>query len=148
MRNNGSVGNGVAIDDQSDLEKQEKAESGDHTSLADSAANDCDQTVLTIVVSNEGSPNPLNIAAELVEKFPRTVEPTKEENDAHEVSPKKELLSRNASCHEQCRVCQQEKEEDLIDLGCQCRGGLAKAHQSCINTWFHTRGSNKCEICQ
>ncbi|GMP35329.1 hypothetical protein CsSME_00007804 [Camellia sinensis var. sinensis] len=45
-------------------------------------------------------------------------------------------------------VCQQEKEEDLIDLGCQCRGGLAKAHQSCINTWFHTRGSNKCEICQ
>ncbi|KAL7221914.1 hypothetical protein ACSBR1_023791 [Camellia fascicularis] len=149
MRNNGSVGNGVAIDDQLDLEKQEKAESGDdHTSLADSAANGCDQTVLTIVVSNEGSLNPLSIAPELVEKFPRTVEPAKEENDTHEVSPKKELLSRNASCHEQCRVCQQEKEEDLIDLGCQCRGGLAKAHQSCINTWFHTRGSNICEICQ
>ena len=47
-----------------------------------------------------------------------------------------------------CRVCQEEKEEELIDLGCHCRGGLAKAHQSCIETWFNTRGSNKCEICQ
>ncbi|RVW91727.1 hypothetical protein CK203_024144 [Vitis vinifera] len=46
------------------------------------------------------------------------------------------------------RVCQQEKEEDLIDLGCQCRGGLAKSHRTCIDTWFHTKGSNKCEICQ
>lgn len=46
------------------------------------------------------------------------------------------------------RVCQQEKEEDLIDLGCQCKGGLAKAHRTCIDTWFHTKGSNKCEICQ
>ncbi|KAG6636396.1 hypothetical protein CIPAW_11G108300 [Carya illinoinensis] len=45
-------------------------------------------------------------------------------------------------------VCQQEKEEILIDLGCHCRGGLAKAHRSCIDTWFCTRGSNKCEICQ
>ncbi|PQP94692.1 uncharacterized protein Pyn_15797 [Prunus yedoensis var. nudiflora] len=48
----------------------------------------------------------------------------------------------------QGRVCQQEKDEVLIDLGCQCRGGLAKSHRSCIDTWFRTRGSNKCEICQ
>lgn len=46
------------------------------------------------------------------------------------------------------RVCQHEKEEALIELGCQCRGGLAKAHRSCIDAWFRTRGSNKCEICQ
>ena len=46
------------------------------------------------------------------------------------------------------RVCQQEKEELLIDLGCHCRGALARAHRSCIDTWFRTRGSNKCEICQ
>ncbi|KAK4400227.1 hypothetical protein Sango_1128800 [Sesamum angolense] len=45
-------------------------------------------------------------------------------------------------------VCQEETEEVLINLGCQCRGGLAKAHQSCIIKWFNTRGSNKCEICQ
>lgn len=62
--------------------------------------------------------------------------------------PKKPQLSRNPSSQEQCRVCQQEKEEDLINLGCHCRGGLAEAHQSCINTWFNSRGSNKCEICQ
>uniref|UniRef100_A0A7N0U977 RING-CH-type domain-containing protein n=1 Tax=Kalanchoe fedtschenkoi TaxID=63787 RepID=A0A7N0U977_KALFE len=64
------------------------------------------------------------------------------------LSPKKAHLSRNSSSHEQCRVCQQEKDEDLITLGCQCRGELARAHRSCIDTWFRTKGSNKCEICQ
>lgn len=62
--------------------------------------------------------------------------------------PKKVSLSRNASSHEQCRVCQQDKEEALIELGCQCRGGLAKAHRSCIDAWFRSKGSNQCEICQ
>ncbi|XP_064990009.1 uncharacterized protein LOC135627731 [Musa acuminata AAA Group] len=61
---------------------------------------------------------------------------------------KKGFLSRSGSYQEQCRVCQQETEEPLIDLGCRCRGELAKAHHSCIDTWFHTKGSNKCEICQ
>ena len=46
------------------------------------------------------------------------------------------------------RVCQQEKEEALIELGCLCRGGLAKSHRSCIDAWFRTKGSNQCEICQ
>ncbi|XP_031274711.1 uncharacterized protein LOC116133177 isoform X3 [Pistacia vera] len=64
------------------------------------------------------------------------------------LSPKKGYLSRSGSSHEQCRVCQQDKEEVLIDLGCKCRGGLAKAHRSCIDTWFRSKGSNKCEICQ
>ncbi|KAJ0106386.1 hypothetical protein Patl1_17367 [Pistacia atlantica] len=64
------------------------------------------------------------------------------------LSPKKGYLSRSGSSHEQCRVCQQDKEELLIDLGCKCRGGLAKAHRSCIDTWFRSKGSNKCEICQ
>ncbi|KAL8520614.1 hypothetical protein ACS0TY_011233 [Phlomoides rotata] len=57
-------------------------------------------------------------------------------------------LQRDSNFHEECRVCQEETEEVLINLGCQCRGGLAKAHQSCIIKWFNTRGSNKCEICQ
>ncbi|KAI3453285.1 hypothetical protein Pfo_009948 [Paulownia fortunei] len=57
-------------------------------------------------------------------------------------------LESNSTSHEECRVCQEENEEVLINLGCQCRGGLAKAHQSCIIKWFNTRGSNKCEICQ
>ncbi|XP_042454241.1 uncharacterized protein LOC122038518 [Zingiber officinale] len=63
-------------------------------------------------------------------------------------SSKKGFLSRSGSYQEQCRVCQQQAEEPLIDLGCRCRGELAKAHRSCIDIWFHTKGSNKCEICQ
>ncbi|XP_073001897.1 uncharacterized protein [Typha latifolia] len=62
--------------------------------------------------------------------------------------PKKGFLPRTESNHEQCRVCQEESEEPLVDLGCRCRGDLAKAHRSCIDIWFRTRGSNKCEICQ
>ncbi|XP_062200420.1 uncharacterized protein LOC133903086 isoform X1 [Phragmites australis] len=50
--------------------------------------------------------------------------------------------------YEQCRICQQKTEEPLVDLGCRCRGDLAKAHRTCIDIWFRTRGSNKCEICQ
>ncbi|CAL4917202.1 unnamed protein product [Urochloa decumbens] len=50
--------------------------------------------------------------------------------------------------YEQCRVCQQKTEEPLVDLGCRCRGDLSKAHRTCIDVWFRTRGSNKCEICQ
>ncbi|XP_072963851.1 uncharacterized protein [Typha angustifolia] len=61
---------------------------------------------------------------------------------------KKGFLPRTESNHEQCRVCQEESEEPLVDLGCRCRGDLAKAHRSCIDIWFRTRGSNKCEICQ
>ncbi|XP_051148252.1 uncharacterized protein LOC127263322 isoform X2 [Andrographis paniculata] len=57
-------------------------------------------------------------------------------------------IERDPTPGEECRVCQEDTEEALINLGCQCRGGLAKAHQSCIIKWFSTRGSNKCEICQ
>ncbi|KAE8661997.1 hypothetical protein F3Y22_tig00113721pilonHSYRG00058 [Hibiscus syriacus] len=64
------------------------------------------------------------------------------------VTPQKGFFSRSSSSDVECRVCQQEKEEGLIDLGCQCKGGLAKAHRSCIDMWFRTKGSNKCEICQ
>ncbi|XP_047093249.1 uncharacterized protein LOC124705591 [Lolium rigidum] len=57
-------------------------------------------------------------------------------------------LTRSDSFDEQCRVCQQKSEEPLVDLGCRCRGDLSKAHRTCIDVWFRTRGSNKCEICQ
>ncbi|XP_020580138.1 uncharacterized protein LOC110024470 isoform X2 [Phalaenopsis equestris] len=63
-------------------------------------------------------------------------------------SAKKGFLPRSDSDCEECRICQQPSEEPLIDLGCGCRGELAKAHRSCIEIWFRTKGSNKCEICQ
>ncbi|XP_012086565.1 uncharacterized protein LOC105645555 isoform X2 [Jatropha curcas] len=144
MQNNGS--NKEAGSDQCvnlslvelDLEKQDDPELlqqeasggvliGDSTLCANS-------TILTVLVPN-------------AESHAIHVDPAKEELPSVE-SPKKGYLSRTASSHEQCRVCQQEKEEVLIELGCKCKGGLAKAHWSCIDTWFRTRGSNKCEICQ
>ncbi|KAJ4850184.1 hypothetical protein Tsubulata_004468 [Turnera subulata] len=103
-------------------------EAGGGVSPGDSTLNP-NPTLLAIVISNP----------ELVS--------TKEDLPGV-ASPRKGYLSRSASSHEQCRVCQQDKEEVLIDLGCKCKGGLAKAHRSCIDTWFSTRGSNKCEICQ
>ncbi|WJZ82150.1 hypothetical protein VitviT2T_001934 [Vitis vinifera] len=69
-------------------------------------------------------------------------------SDGDQLSPKKPHLSRTPSSHDECRVCNADMEEDLIELGCHCRGWLAKAHRTCIDTWFRTRGSNKCEICK
>ncbi|KAM7525980.1 hypothetical protein LguiA_015882 [Lonicera macranthoides] len=152
MQNDGSVVivNGVATGDlradPQDLEKQGLEDRVLHSSR-EFATLDGDQTVLTVVVSNGESFGQVSANSEPVEKFTKTAASTIGEVD-DVGSPKKAHLSRNTSSHEQCRVCQQEKEEDLIDLGCQCRGGLAKAHKSCIDTWFRTRGSNRCEICQ
>ncbi|XP_008784616.1 uncharacterized protein LOC103703518 isoform X2 [Phoenix dactylifera] len=70
------------------------------------------------------------------------------EGDDKIAATKKGCLPRSESYQEQCRVCQQQTEEPLMDLGCRCRGELAQAHLSCIGIWFRTRGSNKCEICQ
>ncbi|XP_057969654.1 uncharacterized protein LOC131158798 [Malania oleifera] len=127
-----------------DLEKQGSADDGSLGASADQAA------VLTVLVSNEHSCNRVHVSVtpEPSPILSKTLDPNNDTwlpNVAS--SPRKGHLSRTESSREECRVCQQEKEEDLIELGCQCRGGLAKAHRSCIDTWFHTRGSNKCEIC-
>ncbi|XP_049377362.1 uncharacterized protein LOC125842171 isoform X2 [Solanum stenotomum] len=129
----------VLCDDPSDIEKQ-SAEISNH----DLATERVDQSVLTIVVPASES---INSQAPTLTTDPVGNISTIEKIAIVE-SPKKPYLSRNHSFHEQCRVCQEEKEEELIDLGCHCRGGLAKAHRTCIDTWFSTRGSNKCEICQ
>ncbi|XP_055819552.1 uncharacterized protein LOC129888632 isoform X2 [Solanum dulcamara] len=135
-------------DDPSDIEKQ-SAEASNH----DLAAERVDQSVLTIVVSADESPIVVSAGESLNSQATTlTTDPVGNSSTIEKIaiveSPKKPYLSRNHSFHEQCRVCQEEKEEELIDLGCHCRGGLAKAHQACIETWFSTRGSNKCEICQ
>lgn len=118
-----------------DLEKQQdKAPEKQSESVNESAT----EVNLTIVVCNGDSSG----AHETVE-VAQIYGPAEREE-----SPKKVCLSRNSSSHEQCRVCQQEKEEALIELGCLCRGGLAKSHRSCIDAWFRTKGSNQCEICQ
>ncbi|KAF9667087.1 hypothetical protein SADUNF_Sadunf16G0296500 [Salix dunnii] len=100
-----------------------------------------------ILSENSGFPPVIAIAFSNDESTVAHVAASKEELPRVD-SPRKESLSRTSSLHEQCRVCQQEKEEVLIDLGCKCKGGLAKAHRTCIDTWFSRIGSNKCEICQ
>lgn len=52
------------------------------------------------------------------------------------------------SMAEHCRICQLTTEEPLIELGCQCRGELAKTHRTCIQQWFNNKGTNKCEVCR
>ncbi|KAF9600913.1 hypothetical protein IFM89_013820 [Coptis chinensis] len=117
------------------------------------------QTVVTVVISNSELGNHVVAASSKMKGGSSSSEPKlnvftiTSSTEAVQVtsavsSPKKASLSRNGSGNLECRVCQQQAEEALIDLGCHCRGGLAKAHRSCIDTWFLSRGSNKCEICQ
>ncbi|XP_065858403.1 uncharacterized protein [Euphorbia lathyris] len=149
MQNDGSESNSESVQvscdgcrnlpsPELDLEKQDNApcllhHDGTDQVLSGKAAPETSSTVLSIVVSNAES--------HVIHVVPAKEEPSLE-------SPKKGYLSRTTSSQEQCRVCQQEKEEVLISLGCKCKGGLSKSHRSCIDTWFRTRGSNRCEICQ
>lgn len=102
--------------------------------------------VLTIVISK-----PEDEAREQKGVAPASLPPL-EAGDASAMvavaAAKEAELARSDSFDEQCRVCQQKSEEPLVDLGCRCRGDLSKAHRTCIDVWFRTRGSNKCEICQ
>lgn len=137
MENGGSVGAGkeggssteLSSNIGTDIEKQSVEQKP--SELCKGVVSS-DQLTITIVVSDCVAP----------------AQPVGVLSDVDLESPRKPQLSRTSSYQEQCRVCQQEKEEDLIVLGCQCRGGLGNAHRSCIDTWFSTRGSNKCEICQ
>ncbi|XP_022722287.1 uncharacterized protein LOC111279582 isoform X2 [Durio zibethinus] len=153
MHNESSSGTSTRSGDRSgnlpepDLEKQGSIpvlpqEERQPCSVEDSACEG-NPTLLTIVVTRGES----HVTQQPVVKSSKDVDSIKEELPSV-APPKKGYFSRTTSSHEQCRVCQQEKEEGLIDLGCQCKGGLAKAHRSCIDTWFRTKGSNKCEICQ
>ncbi|KAK9145897.1 hypothetical protein Sjap_005800 [Stephania japonica] len=175
MQNHGSdVSNGSGTEisehcnDVSEIDKIERGENlggekGGGGRGQSSGVNEGGLGVVTVIISNEGSCGQVPAIPELgsvvlsTEPSPNSVpvvpEPIgsnakKDERADAFSSPKKCSLSRSESAHEQCRVCQQQMEEPLIDLGCQCRGGLAKAHRSCIDTWFRTRGSNRCEICQ
>ncbi|KAL2653979.1 hypothetical protein R1flu_022107 [Riccia fluitans] len=58
------------------------------------------------------------------------------------------ILSNDNSMGYFCKICQQQSEEVVMELGCLCRGDLAAAHLTCIERWFGCRSTNKCEICQ
>ncbi|KAF6170130.1 hypothetical protein GIB67_038239 [Kingdonia uniflora] len=52
-----------------------------------------------------------------------------------------------------CRICHLSSDgvpaetNDLIKLGCGCKGELGAAHRHCAETWFKLKGNRYCEIC-
>uniref|UniRef100_A0ACD5VTX6 Uncharacterized protein n=1 Tax=Avena sativa TaxID=4498 RepID=A0ACD5VTX6_AVESA len=47
----------------------------------------------------------------------------------------------------ECRICQEEGEEDAMDSPCACTGTLKFAHRKCIQRWCNKKGNITCEIC-
>ncbi|KAK8958026.1 hypothetical protein KSP39_PZI000818 [Platanthera zijinensis] len=123
-------------------EQQSKIEVSERNSDRDQFSNTCSARDAT------GEPLP---SLTIVVSKPEEVTDAKGEGSkstALESDEKAGVVVKEHIDCQQCRVCQQLSEEALIDLGCKCRGELAKAHRSCIEIWFRSKGSNKCEICQ
>lgn len=161
MRNEGLGGIGSLAGrsmDGSDLEKQENVGGNSAASAEDNGGTNSDRdsldkgsvAVISVVVSRGDAHDQVSVSqvgSDLNRNVLRVAEGhEKEKLDSANLM--KISLSRSGSYQEKCRVCHQQSEEALMNLGCQCRGELAKAHLSCIEIWFHTKGSNKCEICQ
>uniref|UniRef100_A0A0C9QPC6 TSA: Wollemia nobilis Ref_Wollemi_Transcript_14989_1646 transcribed RNA sequence n=1 Tax=Wollemia nobilis TaxID=56998 RepID=A0A0C9QPC6_9CONI len=47
----------------------------------------------------------------------------------------------------ECRICQEEDEEDSMEAPCACSGSLKFAHRKCVQRWCNEKCSITCEIC-
>ncbi|XP_042468366.1 uncharacterized protein LOC122051335 [Zingiber officinale] len=47
----------------------------------------------------------------------------------------------------ECRICQEEGEEEDMEIPCACNGTLKFAHRKCIQRWCDKKGNITCEIC-
>ncbi|PIN03382.1 Protein involved in mRNA turnover and stability [Handroanthus impetiginosus] len=47
----------------------------------------------------------------------------------------------------ECRICQEEDEEEDMEAPCACNGTLKFAHRKCIQKWCNKKGDITCEIC-
>ncbi|KAL8157529.1 uncharacterized protein LOC141674286 isoform X2 [Apium graveolens] len=47
----------------------------------------------------------------------------------------------------ECRICQDEDLESLLEAPCLCRGSLKYAHRRCVQRWCRVKGNTTCEIC-
>ncbi|OVA00078.1 zinc finger protein [Macleaya cordata] len=47
----------------------------------------------------------------------------------------------------ECRICQEEDEEQEMEAPCACNGTLKFAHRKCIQRWCNKKGDIICEIC-
>ncbi|KAK9284779.1 hypothetical protein L1049_023956 [Liquidambar formosana] len=64
------------------------------------------------------------------------------------------LSGENFNREKVCRIChlsfQQNSagtSDDLMQLGCGCKGELGISHRYCAEAWFKHKGNRKCEIC-
>lgn len=48
----------------------------------------------------------------------------------------------------ECRICQDEDLESLLEAPCLCRGSLKYAHRRCVQRWCRVKGNTTCEICK
>lgn len=47
----------------------------------------------------------------------------------------------------ECRICQEEDDEQSLEAPCACNGTLKFAHRICIQKWCNKKGDITCEIC-
>ncbi|KAJ7568805.1 hypothetical protein O6H91_01G049300 [Diphasiastrum complanatum] len=47
----------------------------------------------------------------------------------------------------ECRICQDEDEEENLESPCACSGSLKYAHRKCVQRWCNEKGNTICEIC-
>ncbi|KAK4349317.1 hypothetical protein RND71_032072 [Anisodus tanguticus] len=50
-------------------------------------------------------------------------------------------------CVRECRICQEEDDENDMEAPCACNGTLKFAHRKCIQKWCNKKGDITCEIC-
>lgn len=147
MQKDGLEGSEIAVEKHGNWKKL-PSEGGGESSEGKSVDKDLPE-VISIVISCGDVCNQLSTVSDSKANISKVMTgDEKDERADAAAGTKKGCLQHSESYHEQCRVCQQQTEEALMDLGCRCRGELAKVHRSCIEMWFRTRGSNKCEICQ
>ncbi|CAA7396661.1 unnamed protein product [Spirodela intermedia] len=48
----------------------------------------------------------------------------------------------------ECRICQEEGEENEMETPCACSGTLRFAHRKCIQRWCDKKGNIICELCK
>lgn len=47
----------------------------------------------------------------------------------------------------ECRICQEEDDDNSLESPCACNGTLKFAHRKCIQKWCNKKGDITCEIC-
>ncbi|XP_059304999.1 uncharacterized protein LOC132056708 [Lycium ferocissimum] len=93
---------------------------------------DSQQSLLTNVVDGTTNDTNLNVA--------KTVHNIKNNSVNGEGCSKGSVVR-------ECRICQEEDEENDMETPCACNGTLKFAHRKCIQRWCNKKGDITCEIC-